>query len=88
MGMRTCKLSHAIHASTQGDKFTDRVMYKETQPNKPTKGFLTSDYSKRDEFSNTVRTAQYRELLTVRGWGDPRWHVTLLAHDAPGLAKT
>lgn len=52
-------------------------MYKETQPNKPTKGFLTSDYSKRDEFSNTVRTAQYRELLTVRGWGfsgDPTWH--------------
>ena len=50
----------------QGDKFTDRIRYKELQPEKK-KGFLTSDFSKRDEFSNTVRTAQYRELLTVSG---------------------
>ena len=49
----------------QGDKFTDRIRYKELQPEKK-KGFLTSDFSKRDEFSNTVRTAQYRELLDVR----------------------
>ena len=51
----------------QGDKFTDRIRYKELQPEKKKKkGFLTSDFSKRDEFSNTVRTAQYRELLSVR----------------------
>jgi hypothetical protein len=50
----------------QGDKFTDRIRYKELQPEKK-KGFLTSDFSKRDEFSNTVRTLQYRELLDV-GW--------------------
>ena len=30
------------------------------------KGFLTSDFSKRDEFSNTVRTLQWREQLEVR----------------------
>ena len=50
----------------QGDKFTDRIRYKELQTEKK-KGFLTSDFSKRDEFSNTVRTLQYRELLDV-GW--------------------
>jgi hypothetical protein len=33
------------------------------------KGFGTSDFSKRDEFSNTVRTLQWREQLAVsRQW--------------------
>ena len=31
------------------------------------KGFLTSDWAKRDEFSNTVRTLQWREQLEVCG---------------------
>jgi hypothetical protein len=48
----------------QGDKYVDRWRYKELQPDKK-KGFLTSDFSKRDEFSNTVRTAQWREQLSV-----------------------
>ena len=56
----------AVLATTQGDKYTDRVRYKDTQAEKK-KGFLTSDFSKRDEFSNTVRTEQYREQLRVRG---------------------
>lgn len=48
----------------QGDKYVDKQRYKESQPDKK-KGFLTSDFSKRDEFSNTIRTNQWREQLTV-----------------------
>lgn len=51
---------------SDGDKYTDRVRYKDTQAEKK-KGFLTSDFSKRDEFSNTVRTEQYREQLRKEG---------------------
>jgi hypothetical protein len=47
-----------------GDKYSDKLMYKDTQPpESKKKGFGTSDFSKRDEFSNTIRTAQYREQL-------------------------
>ncbi len=52
------------HDVLQGDKYVDRELYKEKQPEKK-KGFLTSDYVKRDEFSNTIRTEQWREQLTV-----------------------
>lgn len=48
----------------QGDKYADRMRYKDSQSEKK-KGFLTSDFSKRDEFSNTTRTEQYREQLRV-----------------------
>lgn len=54
-----------MHCVFQGDKYTDRWKYSETQTEKK-KGFLTSDFSKRDEFSNTIRTGQYREQLKVR----------------------
>lgn len=37
----------------------------ETQPEKPGKGFLTSDYNRRGEFTNTIRTEQYRAQLKV-----------------------
>jgi len=47
---------------SDGDKYVDRWRYKDSQPDKK-KGFLTSDFSKKDEFSNTVRTAQWREQL-------------------------
>ncbi|KAK9905664.1 hypothetical protein WJX75_004135 [Coccomyxa subellipsoidea] len=43
--------------------YVDRIRYAETQPEKLGKGFLTSDYSKRDEFTSTFRTEQYRSLL-------------------------
>ncbi len=46
----------------QGAKYTDRLKYQETQPTHK-KGFLTSDFSRRDEFSMTFRTEQYRTLL-------------------------
>lgn len=49
-----------------GDKYIDRLRYKESQPDKK-KGFLTSDFSKRDEFSNTIRTEQWREQLKAEG---------------------
>ena len=38
----------------------------ESQPEKPGKGFLTSDYNKRGEFTDTIRTEQYRQQLKVR----------------------
>jgi hypothetical protein len=43
-------------------KFKDRFA---DQPDKKKNGFLTSDYPKRDEFSNTIRTEQLRETLRV-----------------------
>ncbi|KAJ9508775.1 hypothetical protein QJQ45_028089 [Haematococcus lacustris] len=51
---------------SDGDKYVDRWRYKEQQPDKK-KGFLTSDFSKRDEFSNTTRTEQWREQLQMEG---------------------
>jgi hypothetical protein len=42
-----------------GCKFNDRLMYA-TQQSKPAKGFMTSDYHRRDEFSLDFRTEQYR----------------------------
>lgn len=48
----------------QNDKYVDKLRYKEAQPEKK-KGFLTSDFSKRDEFTNTIRTEQWREQLKV-----------------------
>ena len=46
----------------QGAKYIDRLKYQETQPTHK-KGFQTSDFSRRDEFSMTFRTEQYRTLL-------------------------
>jgi len=45
------------------DKWVDRVMFKDTQKRKPGVGFSTGDWSKYDEFSNTIRTNQHREQL-------------------------
>mmetsp|Transcript_12070 Transcript_12070/g.33926 ORF Transcript_12070/g.33926 Transcript_12070/m.33926 type:complete len:245 (-) Transcript_12070:221-955(-) len=47
---------------SDGDKYVDKLRYKDTQPEKK-KGFLSGDFKRRDEFSNTVRTLQYREQL-------------------------
>ena len=41
------------------------VLLVESQPEKPGKGFLTSDYNKRGEFTDTTRTQQYRQQLKV-----------------------
>lgn len=48
----------------QGCPYIDKNMYLETQPERY-KGFLSSDFSKTDEFSNTIRTEQYRDQLKV-----------------------
>lgn len=47
---------------SDGDKFQDRLMYHEIQKEKK-KGFNSADFKRRDEFSNTTRTEQYREQL-------------------------
>lgn len=49
---------------SDGDTFQDHSRYVDTQHER-FKGFLDSDFSKRDEFSNTIRTEQYREQLKV-----------------------
>lgn len=49
-------------------RYVDKWRYLESGQEKK-KGFLTSDFSKRDEFSNTVRTLQWREQLSV----SPSW---------------
>ena len=70
----------------QGDKYIDKLRYKDLGQEKK-KGFLTSDFSKKDEFSNTIRTNQWREQLKVGrasvgvcalGIQQQRW-----SHDAP-----
>ncbi len=48
----------------------DKIRYKDVQTEKK-RGFLTSDFSKRDEFSNTIRTEQWREQLVVSVSGAP-----------------
>ncbi len=35
-------------------------------PDRKKNGFMSSDYPRRDEFSNTIRTEQLREVLKVR----------------------
>lgn len=46
----------------QGDLYIDKNMYLTSQPER-FKGFLSSDFSKTDEFSNVCRTEQYRSQL-------------------------
>lgn len=48
----------------QGCPYVDRNMYIESQPERY-KGFLSSDFSKTDEFSLDIRTEQYRDQLRV-----------------------
>lgn len=37
----------------------------ESQPHKPGKGFLTSDFNRRGEFTDTIRSEQHRAQLKV-----------------------
>lgn len=47
----------------EGETYRDRLPYNELQPDKPGKGFLTTDFSKRDEFSLTLRAEQHRQQI-------------------------
>jgi len=47
-----------------GDKFQDKTMYSAVQKEKK-KGFMTGDFRRRDEFTNIIRTEQYREQLSM-----------------------
>ncbi|MCO5607211.1 hypothetical protein L7F22_061404 [Adiantum nelumboides] len=49
---------------SDGDLYIDHTRYVDTQHDRY-KGFMDSDFSKKDEFSNTFRTEQYRELLNM-----------------------
>jgi len=44
------------------DKYTTGVPYREIFSEKK-RGFMSGDYPRRDEFSNTIRTEQVREIL-------------------------
>lgn len=49
---------------SEGDKFTAQALYLKTQPREGRKlGFGSQDAFRRDEFSNTIRTEQYRWSL-------------------------
>lgn len=52
-------------ARSQGDKYVDKTLYSNQQKEKK-KGFGTGDFRRRDEFSNIIRTEQYRQQLNVR----------------------
>lgn len=48
----------------QKDKYTDKTAYRDTCPaDKKKNGFMSSDFPRRDEFSNTIRTEQLREIF-------------------------
>ncbi|CAK9233701.1 unnamed protein product [Sphagnum troendelagicum] len=49
---------------SDGDLYIDKNMYLTSQPER-FKGFLSSDFSKTDEFSNVCRTEQYRSQLKM-----------------------
>uniref|UniRef100_A0A6U4J839 Uncharacterized protein n=1 Tax=Hemiselmis andersenii TaxID=464988 RepID=A0A6U4J839_HEMAN len=50
--------------SEQKDRYQDCIRYKDiVPPERKKNGFLSSDYPRRDEFSNTIRTEQLREIL-------------------------
>ena len=52
----------------------DRTRFKEEQQNKPPKGFYSSDFMRRGEFTSTIRTEQYRDLLKASHWAAPSSH--------------
>ena len=50
--------------SESKDKYIDKTMYRDSVPaDKKKNGFMSSDFPRRDEFSNTIRTSQLREIL-------------------------
>ncbi|KAK9828367.1 hypothetical protein WJX81_000008 [Elliptochloris bilobata] len=48
---------------SEGAPYVDRLKYAERGQERPGRGFNTSDYMRRDEFTMTFRTEQYRTLL-------------------------
>ena len=47
----------------QGLPYVDRTRFGEEQQNSPPKGFCSSDFMRRGEFTSTIRTEQYRDML-------------------------
>jgi len=52
-----------VAGTLQGLPYVDRTKFKEEQQNRPPKGFYSSDFMRRGEFTSTIRTEQYRHLL-------------------------
>ncbi len=60
--------------SEHKDKYVDGIKYKDLVPAEKKKfGFQSSDYPRRDEFSNTTRTEQLREVLRVSQICPPKY---------------
>ena len=69
-GWLTCRSPYGsdarYHPGDLNAKLNLLAEYKDVYPpDRKKAGFGTSDYPKRDEFSNTIRTAQLREILKV-----------------------
>lgn len=47
----------------QGLLYMDRTRFREEQQDSPPKGFCSSDFMRRGEFTSTIRTEQYRDML-------------------------
>ena len=54
---------HKAAAALQDLPYVDRTRFKEEQQNAPPKGFCSSDFMRRGEFTSTIRTEQYRTML-------------------------
>jgi len=71
---------------SEGDKFVAQALYLKTQPREQRKnGFLSQDASRRDEFSNTIRTEQYRWALG-REAANVKMHAANRKPETPGKA--
>lgn len=65
MSHRTLEAPKMLWSESK-DVYVDKTRYKDTIPaDKKKNGFMSSDFPRRDEFSNTIRTAQLREILKV-----------------------
>lgn len=72
--------------SEQKDKYEDKTSYLKTVPPERKKnGFMSSDFPRRDEFSNTIRTSQLRETLKKQSaqakWAKAQMDARKIAHN-------
>lgn len=60
------KAGEGVNCLANGEPYAEAFKYGELYKDKKKTGFLSSDFPKRDEFSNTMRTEQLREVLKVK----------------------
>lgn len=74
--------------SYEPDKYTEQVPYTKLQPHDKRKlGFGTHDASKRDEFTQSIRTEQYRQLLKQEKGSMSKQHDVGVAEKVLAKAK-